>query len=101
MSTIKTYFLPTLFAILLHALALSFLSDFWGPSTSINAETFEPNVVSAKLITIEGSRTHKKPKPERAKAMINERKATMSSSSSQKKQTNVPLEEVRLPEVIE
>ena len=69
MSTIKTYFLPTLFAILLHTLALSFLSDFWGPSKSINAETFEPKVVSAKLITIERSRTQKKPKPEQAKVM--------------------------------
>jgi len=101
MSTIKTYFLPTLFAILLHALALSFLSDFWGPSKSINAETFEPKVVLAKLITIERSRTQKKPKPEQAKVMINERKATMSSSSPEKKRTNLPLEEVKLSEVIE
>ena len=99
MSTIKAYFLPTLFAILLHALALFFLSDFWGPSKSINAETFEPKVVLAKLITIERSRTQKKPKPEQAKVMINERKATMSSSSPEKKRTNLPLEEVKLSEV--
>ena len=46
MSTIKTYFLPTLTAISLHALVLTFLSDFWGPSPSADAETFKPSVVS-------------------------------------------------------
>ena len=42
MPIIKTYFVPTLFAISLHALVLIFLSDFWGPSLSADAETFGP-----------------------------------------------------------
>ncbi len=101
MTTVKTYFLPTLFAILLHGLALSFLSDFWGPTPSINSETFEPMVVSAKLITIERSRTHKKPKPARPEVVINERKARTAPSAPEAKRTDISLEGVGLSEVIE
>ena len=101
MSTIKTYLLPTLFAILLHALALSFLSDFWGPSSSADAKTFRPSVVSAKLITIERSKTQKKPEPARPKVVINERKASTAASAPETKRTNLSLEEVGLSEVYE
>ena len=101
MSTIKTYLLPTLFAILLHAVALSFLSDFWGPSSGADAKTFRPSVVSAKLITIERSKTQKKPEPARPKVVINERKASTAASAPETKRTNLSLEEVGLSEVYE
>ncbi len=101
MSILKTYFLPTLFTILLHGLALFFLSDLWGPTPSINAETFEPTIVSAKLITIERSRTQKEPRPARPKVVINERKAITAPSAPEKKRTNLSLEEVGLSEVTE
>ena len=101
MPIIKAYFLPTLFAISLHALVLTFLSDFWGPSPSADAETFRPSVVSAKLITIDRSKTQKKSKPERPKVVINESKASTAPSTSEAKRTDISLEEVGLSEVIE
>ena len=101
MPIIKSYFLPTLFAISLHALVLIFLSDFWGPSPSADAETFRPSVVSAKLITIDRSKTQKKSKPERPKVVINERKASTAPSAPEARRTDISLEEVGLSEVIE
>ena len=101
MPIIKTYFLPTLFAISLHALVFIFLSDFWGASPSADAETFRPSVVSAKLITIERSKTQKKPEPARPKVVINERKASTAPFAPEAKRTDISLEEVGLSEVIE
>ena len=101
MPIIKTYFLPTLFAISLHALVLFFLSDFWGPSPSADAETFRPSVVSAKLITIERSKTQKKPEQARPEVVINVRKASTAPFAPEAKRTDISLEEVGLSEVIE
>ena len=94
MPIIKTYFLPTLFAISLHALVFIFLSDFWGASPSADAETFRPSVVSAKLITIERSKTQKKPEQARPEVVINERKASTAPFAPEAKRTDISLEAV-------
>ena len=101
MSIIKTYFLPTLFAVSLHALVLTFLLDFWGPSPSADAETFRPSVVSAKLIMIERSKIKKKPEAALPKVMIKKRKAISAPSVTERKRTDISLEVVGLSEVIE
>ena len=101
MSIIKTYFLPTLFAISLHALVLTFFSDFWGASPSADAETFRPSVVSAKLIMIERSKIKKKPEAALPKVMIKKRKAISAPSVTERKRTDISLEGVGLSEVIE
>ena len=88
-------------AISLHLLVLTFLSDFWGPSPSADAETFKPSVVSAKLITIDRSKTQKKLEPARPKVVINERKTSTAPSAPEAKRTGISLEEVGLSEVIE